>query len=200
MRLFRHFAADTRAASAAEFALVLPAALILLFGIIDSGRYVWQLAQYEKATQMGVRYAVVTTPVSELLADPELTFVDNPDCGATPLRAGDRICADAFPPVICNADGCDRGTRDLDAFTALVGRMRTFQPRINASQVAIEYRGSGIGFADDPNKPEISPIVTVRVNGARFSPIVLIVFGGTVALPDFSYSLTLEDAQGSVSN
>ena len=50
---------DRRASSAAEFALVLPAALLLLFGIIDVGRYAWQLNEYEKATQMGARHAVM---------------------------------------------------------------------------------------------------------------------------------------------
>ena len=33
------FLTDRRGATAAEFALVLPAALLLLFGVIDVGRY-----------------------------------------------------------------------------------------------------------------------------------------------------------------
>lgn len=200
MRIASRFLSDTRAASAAEFALVLPAALTLLFGIIDAGRYAWQLNEYEKATQMGVRYAVVTSPVSELLTDDTLTFVGDTSCGGVALRPGDRICAEAFEPVICDTNGCSRGTNDQTAFLNLVARMQSFQPRIAASQVSIEYRGSGLGFAGDPNKPEVSPIVTVRINNARFDPIILLLFNGTVGLPDFSYSLTLEDAEGTVSN
>ena len=53
-----------KAASAAEFALVLPLLLILLFGTIDAGRFLWAMNRAEKATQMGARYAIVTDPVS----------------------------------------------------------------------------------------------------------------------------------------
>ena len=45
MRTARHLLRDEGGASAAEFALVLPLLLILLFGTIDVGRYVWSLSQ-----------------------------------------------------------------------------------------------------------------------------------------------------------
>jgi len=64
MRL-SHLVRETRGGSAAEFALVLPLLLIFLFGIIDVGRLMWTWNRAEKATQMGVRYAVVTDPVPE---------------------------------------------------------------------------------------------------------------------------------------
>ncbi|WP_255547979.1 TadE/TadG family type IV pilus assembly protein [Erythrobacter ani] len=195
----RAFLFDTRAAGAAEFALVLPLALGLLFGIIDVGRYAWQLNEYEKATQMGVRYAVVTDPVTSVLSDPAVTYVGNTSCG-DPLRAGDRICAAAFPTIICNSSGCDSGTLNSTAFNNVVGRIRDYQPRVASTQVAVEYRGSGLGFAGDPNKPEVAPIVTVRINNANYAPLSLSLFGATVGLPDFSYSLTLEDARGAASN
>ena len=69
------------ASSAAEFALVLPAALLMLFGVIDVGMYAWQINEYEKATQMGARFAVVTDVVSEALANEDLTFVGDNTCG-----------------------------------------------------------------------------------------------------------------------
>lgn len=205
--MMRRFFSDRTAASAAEFALVLPAALILLFGIIDVGRYAWQLNEYEKATQMGVRHAVVTNLVSAALADDTLTYVGDESCGAA-LLPGQRICADALGTITCTSSGCtctgncptNANTIDSDAFNALVARMQTYQPRLEASQVQISYTGSGIGFAGDPNKPEISPIVTVRIDNARYDSIGLSLVGGTIALPDFSYSLPLEDAQGSASS
>ena len=58
-RTGRCLVADCRGASAAEFSLVLPLLILLLFGIIDAGRLLWEVNRAEKATQMGARYAIV---------------------------------------------------------------------------------------------------------------------------------------------
>lgn len=195
---------DSRAASAAEFVLVLPLALLILFGIIDVGNYAWTLNEYEKATQMGTRYAVVTNVVQPALETQAYTGVI---CGGTALRAGDRICREALGTLECSstactcvATPCPAGPVDNARFTALVNRMRTFQPDITADRVRIAYRGSGLGYAGDPNKPEIAPLVTVRIVNATYAPITLSPFGVAVPLPDFSYSLTLEDGEGATSS
>lgn len=195
----RSFCKSETAAGAAEFALVLPLALLLLFGIIDVGRYAWQLNEFEKATQMGVRFAVVTDPLTSELTDTTITYVGDTSCGDA-LRPGDRICAAAFESITCTSAGCSRGTLDSDAFSNLLARMQQYQPRIEATQVNVEYSGSGLGFAGDPKKPEVAPVVTIRIANASYDPISLSVFGGSVRLPDFSYSLTLEDAQGAASS
>ena len=78
--------------------------------------------------------------------------------------------------------------------------MQQFQPRFTAADVRVEYRGSGLGFAGDPNKPEVAPIVTVRVDNPQYDSLGLSLVGGTVPLPDFSYSLTLEDGDGGASS
>src|SRR3546814_1343600 len=62
-RWFASLARNTRASSAAEFALVLPLLLIFLLGIIDVGRLMWTWNRAEKATQMGVRYAIAADMV-----------------------------------------------------------------------------------------------------------------------------------------
>jgi Flp pilus assembly protein TadG len=64
MMLLRRLARDQRGSSAVEFAMVVPLTLILLFGIIDGGRFAWEFNRAEKATQMGARMAVVTNPVA----------------------------------------------------------------------------------------------------------------------------------------
>ncbi len=202
-RFARIAARNTRAASAAEFAMVLPLALLLLFGIIDVGRYAWQLNEYEKATQMATRMAVVNNVVSLGLMTE--TYVNKTTCNeGAALNPGQRICAEALGTIICTSTGCTctgncptgASNRDGDAFDRIVARVQRFQPRVAASQVSVEYRGSGVGFAGDPNKPEIAPVVTVRVNNAQYEAITLSPIGGTVSLPDFSYSLTLEDGEG----
>lgn len=188
---------------------MLPAALLMFFGVIDVGRYAWQLNEYEKATQMGARFAIVTDVASQALADEDLTFVGDNSCGSGTLVAGQTICADALGTIVCTSATCtldgnfpDSWSSDVDAtaFGNIVARMQTYQPRIAGADVSVEYRGSGLGFAGDPNKPEIAPIVTVRVNDAQYNPITLSPFGGSVPLPDFSYSLTLEDGEGAAAS
>jgi Flp pilus assembly protein TadG len=207
--VLRRFIHDSEATTAAEFALVLPTALLLLFGIVDVGRYAWQLNEYEKATQMGARYAAVTDVASAALADADLTWVGEPYCDGGTCTAGANIDVDGLGTVTCSITACAVDgnfpdsfdtTVDATAFGNIVARMRTFEPRIATADVRVDYRGSGIGFAGDPEKPEISPVVTVRVEGARYHPITLSPFGGSVDLPSFSYSLTLEDGEGTVAS
>ena len=144
MRFVRHpLLRCERAASAAEFALVLPLLLILLFGIIDVGRFMWEMNRAEKATQMGARFAVVTTPVS-----PGLIEADFAGGGIDP---GDLIPAESLGALTCTSTACTcSGTCpvtdlavDSDAFNALVARMQVFKPDIDAADVQVTYRGSG---------------------------------------------------------
>jgi len=204
--MVRRFIKENRGTTAAEFALILPVALLMLFGVIDVGSYAWTLNEYEKATQMGARYAVVTDVISPALV--EETYV-GVTCDGVVLEPGSRICSSALGAVICDAQGCTcdasqgscpSGTlspTDATDYNALLARMRQFQPRIPDNAVSVEYRGSGLGFAGDPNKPEIAPIVTVRVRDVNYNAITLSPFGLSVPLPDFSYSLTMEDGIGS---
>ena len=57
--LLRFFKSDS-AASAAEFALVLPPFLLFLLGTLDVGRFIWFVNENEKAAQIGARWAVAT--------------------------------------------------------------------------------------------------------------------------------------------
>ncbi len=203
MSFLRTFLRDENGGPAAEFGMVLPLALMFLFGIIDVGRYMWDVNQSEKATQTGARWAVAT---GILVADLS-TYSYAVDGG---IPQGDPIDADAFPGVICTEDGCDcvsggtcdfdAGTLNDDSFDALVTRMSQIKPDIGPDNVMVDYAWSGLGYAGDPNGPDVAPIVTVRLVGMEFRPMLLQLFGGAVTLPDFAYSLTLEDGHGLVSN
>ncbi len=63
------FVRDERGATAAEFAMLLPIALLFLLGLIDVGRYAWSVNQAEKATQIGARWAVATDMIPQGLYD-----------------------------------------------------------------------------------------------------------------------------------
>lgn len=198
---------DCRAASAAEFGLVLPLLMFLLFAVIDAGRFMWEYNRAEKATQAGARMAVVTDVVAGGLITPN--FVGQTFSGTT-LTQGDRIPVGALGTVTCTSNTCTcvgscptgvPGTRNANPFNAIVQRMQYMYPAITASNVSVEYRGSGLGFAGDPDatKPQISPLVTVKLTGMTFKPIAslrLITF----PMPEFATTLTAEDLSGTNSN
>ncbi|ALE16859.1 hypothetical protein AMC99_01567 [Altererythrobacter epoxidivorans] len=191
---------------AAEFALVLPLLLLFVLGTIDIGLYSWRLNQAEKATQIGARWAIVTNPVVPELAT--ISMVNSTVAGST-VAQGDRIPKMNFD-ITCDDSGCtcagsDCGTlgtisRDGTAFDSVAGRIQDIAPFAEDGDIEIVYSGSGLGFAGDPNGPDIVPFVTVRINDVEYSPLTLFVFGGTVDLGDFSYTMTLEDASGTSSN
>jgi len=200
--MIRRLRLDRSGASAAEFAMVLPLLILLLFGIIDGGRFLWENNKAEKATQVGARVAVVTDVLDDGLAD--FTYVGEVVGGAT-LTQGDLIPASGLDQVTCNNSGCTCGTRppcgtfQTAAFDLIVQRMRFMKPDIDANDVTVTYRGSGLGFAGDPNGMDVAPLVTVELTGVQFSPLVL--FGAaSFPLPAFRTTLTAEDSDGSQSN
>ncbi len=192
---------DARGASAAEFALILPVFLLFFFGLIDAGRFLYEVNRGEKATQIGARMAVVTDPIALSLKDANYVGVT---VGGSTLSQGDRIPAAAFGSLVCDQTSCagtapHPGTAwNENAFKNLLTRMQQIMPSIEARNLIVEYRGSGLGYAGNPNGMDISPLVTVRLTGMDFSPILL--FGGNINLPDFSYTLTMEDGEGDGSN
>lgn len=195
---------DRSASSAAEFALVLPLLLIFLLGIIDAGRLMWTWNRAEKATQMGVRYAVATDPVATGIAS--YSFAT----GASAIAQGQPIDTSYFASMTCTSTSCGSCSGSAcnslitpynsTAFANIVDRMRAFLPELAAANVEVLYSNSGIGYSGDPNGPDLAPLVTVRVRNMAFQPIALVLFRSSISLPSFSAALTMEDGQGIVSN
>jgi Flp pilus assembly protein TadG len=208
----RRLVRDCRASSAAEFALVLPLLLILLFGIIDGGRFMWEYNRATKATQVGVREAAVTDVVPQGLLG--IDYVGQTVDGVT-LTQGDVIPAGALGTLSCSETVCTctagtcpaAGTINSTSFNRIVARMQTMMPQINKANVRVEYSGSGLGFAGDPDtsRPEISPMVTVRLSALpeptalKFVPITSLLFA-QFTMSGFASSMPGEDLSGSQSN
>lgn len=204
--MIRRLFFDHSGAGAAEFALVLPLLILFLFGIIDGGRYLWEVNKAEKATQAGARVAIVTDVLDGGLASK--SYVGTIVGGVT-LTQGDVIPAAALGELRCTNTGCSciSGTCPTVAapadystrFSRVFERMKFMKEDIAQSNVRITYRGAGLGFAGDPNGMEIAPLVTVELIGVKFNPLMLF---GMVAfdLPTFRTTLTAEDSSGSQSN
>lgn len=206
----RAFLAAEGASSAAEFGLVLTPLLALLCGAVDGGRYLWECNQAEKATQVGARVAVVTDLIPGGLG--ATTFVGK-TIGTVTLTQGDVVPADAIGTVscskpdgtlACSCDTCDKGLTLTPLVSTgwdkIVERMRLLAPDIQESDIRVEYSGSGLGFAGDPNGPDISPLVTVKIEGVRFKPLSTMAFSTmSIPLPKFQTTLTAEDVAGTQS-
>ena len=190
---------DQSGASAAEFSLVLPLLILLLFGMIDTGRYMWEYNRAEKATQMGARFAVVTNPVDSDLVTTNYV-------GTNGLTQGDPIPASAFGVMTCTSTSClctttpcPALTLDSAAFTRIADRMRLMKADITDANVQIIYSSSGLGYAGDPNGMEIAPLVTVKLTGVKFKALTSLMLAN-INMPDFASTLTAEDSSGTVSN
>ena len=202
-RAFAHaFLRDCRGASAAEFVLVLPVLALLIFATIDAGWYAWQINLAEKATQAGARMAVVTDPVASGLT------TEDYNTATYGLTQGDIIPASALGLLTCTSSSCtcttapcpSSLTRSSAPFDKIVARMQAYDPAVKAANVVVEYRGSGLGFAGDPSGMQIAPTVTVRLQNMQMNALSSFVWKAAINLPDFAYSLTMEDGSGSNSN
>lgn len=181
-----------------EFALLLPLLMLLLLGFLDAARFMWSVNRAEKATHMGVRYAITTDMVASGLAGYAFT--------QDGLAQGAAIPTSAFVGVTCTSTSCtNKGAGPVPghsaaAFNNIVSRMQAFMPEIQPANVIVEYDNSGIGYAGDPNAPDVAALVTVRLTGLNFQPITFFAFGGTIAMPSFRSALTMEDGAGTVAN
>lgn len=206
-----NLARDCRGASAVEFAIVLPLLLILIFGVIDGGRFLWEANRAEKATQVGVRMAVVTNVLAPGLISEDYSVAGS---GRPAVKAGELIPASALGRLVCDSTGCTcatapcptPGALNTTTFNAIVARMTAIDPVLTSANVVVTYSGSGLGTAGDGGSTamDISPLVTVSVDGGtaqtrlKFTPITSLMLA-TFNMPSFSSTLTAEDASGNYS-
>ncbi len=193
-------------AAAIEFALVCIPLLLITIGIMEFAFALFQWNAAEKATQMGVRMAVVSTPVVAGLN----TFTGTGGGKIAGEEPPETFMATVGTPIVCNDSGnlgnCTGGIAGITSFdapvhTRIVNRMRLIFPRIAASNVAVEYYFMGLGFVGRPCGPV--PSVTVRLQNMNFDFIVIdsllsLVAGGgglgpSMAMPSFTATMTGED-------
>lgn len=202
--MMRRLCLDRTASSAVEFAVVLPLLLVLLLGIIDTGRFLWTWNRAEKATQMGARFAVVTNYITPGLNSSYI--------GVGGLTQGDTIPASAFGKIVCTSSGCScdttpcptLGAANTTAFNAVVARMHAYMPEITAANVKVEYSTSGLGYAGNPSGPDLAPLVTVKIGDPPTTALQFVPLTGfllfSINLQTFTTTLTAEDLSGAVSN
>ena len=211
MRRFANFFRDQRAAGAAEFALVLPVALLFLLGLIDVGRYAWAFNQAEKATQIGARWAAATTPIPG--GNTNNGLLNYSFAVSSGVQQGTTVPNTLFDKVICTSSGgtasctctvngagsCPfNSAADQATFDLLANRMFQIWGGVSKDSIRVEYAWSGLGFSGDPTGPDIQPLITVSLENNRFP--LWFILGNTVPLPTSQYTITAEDSFGTYSN
>jgi hypothetical protein len=153
-----------------------------------------------KATQIGARFAVTNDVVASGLASYDFAVDGHiPQGDPIPQSAfGGADCSSASGTVTCvckSGATCPTLTPvNTTAFTNIVTRMQQIYPELTADNVKVSYEYSGLGYAGDPNGIQVSPLVTVKITQATFTPMLFRFFGSTtVNLPSYTTSLTLED-------
>lgn len=183
-----------RGTSSVEFAAVVVLFFVMVLGITDFARALWQWNLAARATQVGVRAAAVQ--------DPAALNVRHLD-GTLTAPIGEAVPAAALTPnpTLCTRDGCGAALSALDpalldgaAFARIVAPMRAVNRRIDAGKVILEYRHVGLGLAGNPEGPDIDPLITVRLRELRFEFLGIGFLGlPAIELPDFRATLSAED-------
>jgi hypothetical protein len=193
------FLRDETGSNAVEFALVSVLVLIMLLGIIDMARFTWELNAQKAAARAGARYAAVHPPAAtELVGFSALTTCS--------LGGGLSIPTGTIPDFTCTSTGCTKSTGytctninsatlSTTNFNNIVDYMKTYDPRIAASNVKVVYRERGLGIAGSPSSvgTDVSPLITVSLQNIVFQPIALKILGITLVMPSVSTTMTAED-------
>lgn len=194
LQFLRSFWKRSAGATAVEFSLVCIPLLIITIGILEYAFALFQWNAAEKATQFGVRLAVVSNPVASGV---------NTFTGKTSSNAyGDKPMPDfAGSAVVCDGATatCSNGyTFDASAHNRIVSRMQVIFPRITTANVVVEYLPIGLGFV---GRCGALPSVTVHLKNMSYDFIaldsLLNLVGGpgaaSIAMPDFTATMMGED-------
>ncbi len=196
--VFLHrLARDQRGISSIEFVIVATVFFMLIFGMVDFSRAMWEWNAAAKATHWGVRYAVVNDMVTIQMSEWSGTVDGGLGAGSAVSVASLNGLADTF--TCTSTTGCNLQTDtttdfDSDTFNDIVARMRAIYDKIQPENVIIEYRHIGLGFAGNPIGPDLHPAVTITLVGMQFdfvTPGLAGIFN--IAMPDFAATMTGED-------
>ena len=215
---FRPMARHRGGSISVENSIVFGLLIVLTVALIEFSLALWQWNTAEKATELGVRYAVQSNPVA-------LAFANYDAILGGGFDPGDSLTATAVPPFTlsctggtcsCSGSGCGAFSASLSAgavtdfdpiaFNAIVRRMDGILrgSDLDASNVTIDYSHVGMGFAGRPGM-HIVPAVTVKLTGVTFNFMVLsfirpLMFYGSeqptssgIPMPPFTATLSGED-------
>jgi hypothetical protein len=204
MRLWR----DQEGAVFAEFAIMLPMIVLIVFGSIDFLYAFYQWNAAAKAVVLGARIAAVSDPVapglnqlsSQALLAGAMPGTVMPAFTVT-CRKGSCTCVGVCTGMLENSFN----TAAIDRIVFGRGRSTCGQagsydtigmcdvlPSITPDNVVIVYKQSGLGYAGRPGGP--LPTIEVSLENMRFQLFFLNSFIGLhLAMPAVAATMTAED-------
>lgn len=174
---------DRGGATAVEFVMVFMMVVFITFAVFEFGLAWYAYNRAEKATMMGVRFAVESNPVASgfttwnAVLDGDIDSGIGLDLGT--LGAFTVSCTNAA--CTCAVPNCVVGTgHDAAAFTKIFEKIQPYLWRAQPTNVVVEYSHVGLGFAGRPGI-DIVPNVSVRLvdpqgGGMKYNLLLLTLF------------------------
>jgi hypothetical protein len=153
-----------------EFAVVFPIILALVVGVVDMSMLLWHWTSTVKATQIGVRDAVVRVPMASGAAIDWSGDVYASNLGQSCTNAATGASTGLCPTI----NVACRGTACGDGFSRVLARMRLVQPRLEPQHVEVRYVSTGLGYVG--RRGGLPMTVTVRVDCLTFNLFFLDAF------------------------
>ena len=157
IRTIRNWWSCRRGTAATEFAMILPALLLLTIGSLEVGLIMFDYHKVSEATRRGLREALIQDPI-----------IDLNDLDATPIT-----CTGAS--VSCSGSSTDSAA----SFTAILTAMQAVSSRITGDNVIVTYADSGLDISGTGQT--VPPLITVEVTGLAYEFVALTYIPG---LPD----------------
>lgn len=168
---------------------------------MEVGFIFYQYLAAEKATELGVRKAVVSNPVAEELSLPnsDASYMS----GKTASNDYGDVPMPTYNSTVCDGatSTCSNGyTYSSTAMATIVSTIQKIFPRVTTANVTVEYDYAPLGFVGKPCGP--IPSVTVKLQNMKYNFIVLNVLvdlfpgntlSASISMPSFVATMTAED-------
>lgn len=175
-----------------EATLVLPIVILLLLGFVDLALYGWQRNAATKAVQLGLRRAVVSSPLARgpgLTDDEDDAYWGGKPPGfrcdqATEVGGGGcprfEVRCNVTSACTCLGDRCAFSLAS-ENLAPILSAMQAAAPNLRVENVEVGYGTNGLGYVGRPGAVPVD--VTVRLLGFAYQPLFVgVLFPGPIEL------------------
>ncbi len=156
--------------SLVEFALVFPLIVILTMGTLEFSFGLLQRGRAQKATQLGARVAIVSTPVAPGIKTGLFSGLSPIGAPCTDQTTGITLAACTIASTDCTysttssppGGTCPGYTFNLTNFDKIFNEMRLAYPTLTRDNVRVSYASNGLGYIGNPSGVPVNVTVAIR--------------------------------------